>query len=181
MSDRGRGQPGAPKRAGLTRGAPPPRGSAARPAQMPEPYRYTIADLEGRTGLPARTIRYYIQEGLLPPAHGRGPSATYDLSHLLRLQAIGQLKANHLPLGDIRERLSGLSDKDIAALLEVDVEPAQDDGLWRRVELHPDIELLVRERPGRDRDYKFRSVVEMVKMLVRDELQGHDDDHEDRR
>lgn len=143
---------------------------------MAEPYRYTIADLEERTGLSARTVRYYIQEGLLPPAHGRGPSATYDLGHLLRLQAVTQLKANHLPLGEIRERLAGLSDNDIAALLEVNVEPAQDDGLWRRIELHPDLELLVRERAGRDRDYKFRSVVEMVKMLVRDELQDHDQD-----
>ena len=176
MSDRGRGQSAAPEPAGLKRGAPPPRGSAARPAQMPEPYRYTIGDLEQRTGLSARTIRYYIQEGLLPPAHGRGPTATYDLSHLLRLQAITQLKANHLPLGEIRDRLAGLTDKDIAALLEVNVEPAQDDGLWRRIELHPDLELLVRERPGRERDYKFRSVVEMVKMLVRDELQDSDQD-----
>jgi len=96
---------------------------------MAEPYRYTMADLEARTGLSTRTVRYYIQEGLLPPAHGRGPSATYDLGHLLRLQAITQLKANRLPLDEIRDRLAGLSDNDIAALLEVNVEPAQDEDL----------------------------------------------------
>ena len=49
-----------------------PVGSAATGNLHAEPYRYTMADLEAESGLPARTIRYYITQGLLPPARGRG-------------------------------------------------------------------------------------------------------------
>ena len=35
--------------------------------------RYSMADLERLTGFSSRTIRYYIQEGLIRAAHGRGP------------------------------------------------------------------------------------------------------------
>jgi DNA-binding transcriptional MerR regulator len=154
--------------AALLRGGPPPRGSAARPAVAPEPYRYTIADLEGKTGTPARTIRYYIGKGLLPPAHGRGPSATYDLGHLLRLRAIGLLKAQHIPLEEIGERLGSLGDQDIAAMLEIETAPPQD--RWRRVQLHPDIELHIREPDGKRRDYALEQAIGRIQRFVQDEL-----------
>ena len=67
-----------------------PVGSAAIGTKTAEPYRYTMADLEAQTGLPGRTIRYYITQGLLPAARGRGVGATYGPTHLLRLKAIGQ-------------------------------------------------------------------------------------------
>lgn len=115
----------------------------------PAPRRYTMADLEEQTGLDARTVRYYISRGLIPAAHGRGPGATYDLGHLLRLRAIVLLKAQRLALDEIKDRLSGLSDDDLAAMLEVQTRPAED--RWRRIQLHQDIELHVRDREGRDR------------------------------
>ncbi|HET7093651.1 MAG TPA: MerR family transcriptional regulator [Thermomicrobiales bacterium] len=158
----------APSTAALLRGGPPPRGSAARPAVAPEPFRYTIADLEAKTGLPGRTIRYYIGKGLLPPAHGRGPSATYDLGHLLRLQAIALLKTQHIPLEEIRERLGGLRDQDIAAMLEIETTPPQD--RWRRVQLHPDIELHIRETDGKRRDYALEQAIGRIQRFVQDEL-----------
>lgn len=127
-----------------------------------------MADLERETGVPARTIRFYIAQGLLPPAHGRGPSATYDLGHLVRLRAIVLLKGGHLPLGEIKERLAGLSNDEIAAMLEVETAPPEE--VWRRIRLHPDLELLVRERSGRDKDARFNDVVETIKLYVRDQL-----------
>ncbi|HEU0116628.1 MAG TPA: MerR family transcriptional regulator [Thermomicrobiales bacterium] len=154
--------------AALLRGGPPPRGSAARPAIAPEPYRYTIADLEAKTGLPPRTIRYYIGKGLLPPAHGRGPSATYDLGHLLRLRAIALLREQHIPLEEIKERLDSLHDRDIAAMLEIETAPPQD--RWRRVQLHPDIELHIREADGKRRDYAFEQAIGRIQQFVQDEI-----------
>jgi DNA-binding transcriptional MerR regulator len=151
---------------GRTRGQPLPRGSAARPAAMPDPFRYTMNDLIAETGVSARTIRYYIQEGLLPPAHGRGPGATYDAGHLVRLRAIALLKERHLPLGQIHDRLANLSERDLSAMLQVEAEPDED--IWRRIVLLPDLELHVRERSGR-KDYKLHGVVEMIKALVQDQ------------
>jgi DNA-binding transcriptional MerR regulator len=153
---------------GAGRGGPPPRGSAAKPLPAPDPYRYTMADLERETGLNARTIRYYIAQGLLPPAHGRGPSATYDLGHLLRLQAIQFKKASHLPLDEIKRQLGDLTDEDIAAMLEVETAPPED--RWRRIQLHSDIELHVRERGGRGRDLALQRVVDRIVRLARFEI-----------
>jgi DNA-binding transcriptional MerR regulator len=158
---------GAEREGGVGRGRPLPKGSAARPAALPEPFRYTMNDLVAQTGVPARTVRYYIQEGLLPPAHGRGPGATYDAGHLVRLRAIALLRQQHVPLAQINERLANLTERDLAAMLEIEEEPVED--LWRRIELLPDLELHVRERGGR-KDYKLFALVEAIKMLVRDEV-----------
>ncbi|MBA2596457.1 MAG: MerR family transcriptional regulator [Chloroflexia bacterium] len=125
-----------------------------------EPFRYTMADLEEATGLPARTIRYYITAGLLPSARGRGVGATYGPAHLLRLKAIGLLKQEHTPLEQIKQRLDGMRDAELAAMLEVETAPPED--RWRRVMLHPDLELHVRERGGRGRDYLFEQVVDTI-------------------
>lgn len=130
------------------RGVPPPPGRPTPlPTTAPSP-RYSLPDLERETRTSGRTIRYYISQGLLPPAYGRGPTATYDLGHLLRLRLIASLKEQRLGLQEIRGRLNGLTDEDIAALLNVQTEPTQE--FWRRIELHPDIELHVRQRGGGD-------------------------------
>ena len=172
MNDRSRPRAGSPATGagGTGRKTPLPRGSAARPAVMPEPYRYTIGDLEDRTGVGSRTIRYYIQEGLLPPAHGRGPSATYDTSHLLRLQAIESLKQQRLSLAEIRERLLGLTDAGIAGLMRIAVGPDPEQDLWRRIILHEDLELQVRvQRNGRAGD-AIEAFVDRVIELAHGEL-----------
>lgn len=152
----------------VTRGEPLPRGSAARPASLPEPHRYTMGDLEESTGLPGRTIRYYISKKLLAPAHGRGPTATYDRDHLLRLQAIVNLRQAGLSLDAIRDRLDDFTADDIAAMLQVEAVPRQ--AHWRRIELHPDVELHVREPEGRRRDSGLDRAVARIEAVARDEF-----------
>ncbi len=138
----------------------PPIGRASRPAVPVPRYRYEITELEEETGIPPRTIRYYISRGLLAPAYGRGPSATYDLGHLLRLRLITRYKQERRPLGEIRERLGEMSDADVEAALGMQVAPPTD--TWRRILLHPDIELHVRDQPaGADND-AFNDAVELI-------------------
>lgn len=145
------------------RGLPPPPGRPTPLPSTPPGPRYSLGDLERETSTSGRTIRYYISEGLLPPAYGRGPTATYDLGHLLRLRHIASLKDQRLGLQEIKERLSGLTDDDIAALLNVQTEPLQE--FWRRIELHPDIELHVRQRARNDPD--MDDAVELIVGLCR--------------
>ena len=149
-----------PADADLKRGRLLPRGSAAKPAAMPDRHRYTMGDLEALTGFNARTIRFYISQGLLPPAHGRGPGATYDPGHLLRLQAIRHLKERFLPLDEIKRQLGDLSDEGIAAMLQIEMAPPED--RWRRIQLHDDIELHVRERAGKGRDLALEKAVDAI-------------------
>lgn len=78
----------------------------------------TLIALCERADVSVRTVRYYIQQGLLPAADRAGPGATYGLGHLDRLRLIRQLKEQHLPLAKIRRRTDGLSDTDIRSLLE---------------------------------------------------------------
>lgn len=128
---------------------------------MTESKRYAMDDLVRETGINERTIRYYITLGLLQAAHGRGPSASYDAGHLNRLQMIDRLKQQRVPLKDIKARLGDLTDRDVATKLAVQSRPPED--RWRRVQLHPDVELLVRERAGQEPDPAFeRGVASLV-------------------
>ena len=83
-----------------------------------------IGDLARASGVSARTIRYYIVEGLLPPPDGAGLGASYDQSHLDRLRLIRHLKDTYLPLREIRRQLTGLDDAAVRArLAELDHVP----------------------------------------------------------
>jgi DNA-binding transcriptional MerR regulator len=141
-------------------GHPSPTARRDAGGRRPRDERYTIADLQRETGVSPRTIRYYITQGLLPPAHGRGPSATYDRGHLLRLHAVKRQKERFLPLETIKLRLGDLTDEEIEA--EIGVESLPSDDRWRRVRLHDDVELHVRERAGFSRDRAFESAVEQL-------------------
>jgi DNA-binding transcriptional MerR regulator len=59
-----------------------------------------IGEIAKRSGTPASTIRYYVQEGLLPkPEKANEKMAYYDESCIERLQVIGQLQAKrYFPL-----------------------------------------------------------------------------------
>lgn len=142
----------------------PPGRSVVAPVP-PDRYRYSIAELEEQTGFSSRTIRYYVSKALLPPAHGRGPTATYDLSHLLRLRAIQRRRAEGVTLEEIKNQLDDMSDEDIAAVLQVRTDPMED--RWRRITLHDDIELHVRERGGQPPDAAFAATVEQIVDLAR--------------
>lgn len=77
-----------------------------------------LPELSARAGVSARTVRYYIQQGLLPPPEARGPGAHYSSEHLYRIRLIKRLQREHLPLAEIRRRLDELDDGEIRRLAE---------------------------------------------------------------
>ena len=87
---------------------------------MPE---RTLAELVALSGLPSRTIRYYVAEGLVPSPGKYGRASRYPESTLDRLVLIARLRDAHLPLAEIRTRLDGLTDDEAAALLAAPPEP----------------------------------------------------------
>ncbi len=142
------------------RGSSLPVGSAAigtkTPSRIATPWPISRRKRDSRRA----RFAIYITQGLLPAARGRGVGATYGPTHLLRLKAIGLLKKDNTPLEQIRQRLQDMRDPELAAMLEVETAPPED--RWRRVHLHPDLELHVRERGGRNRDYTFEKVVDLI-------------------
>jgi DNA-binding transcriptional MerR regulator len=77
------------------------------------PEELTIDDLESHSGLPVRTLHYYMQEGLLPGPDKRGKYASYSQEHLDRLDLILIMKEMHLPLKEIRALLESLTPEEI--------------------------------------------------------------------
>jgi DNA-binding transcriptional MerR regulator len=71
------------------------------------PQQPTLAELSAATGIPGRTIRFYIAQGLLAGPATSGRTAHYTPDHARRLHAIQKAKQEGLTLGEIRRRLDG--------------------------------------------------------------------------
>lgn len=84
----------------------------------------TLEALAEQVGIPVRTIRFYIAEGLLSGPGTRGKAASYSGEHVLRLRLIRRLSEQRVPLAEMRELLSRLSPEDEQALLEEEEERA---------------------------------------------------------
>jgi len=67
--------------------------------------RYGIGDLATLGGVSRRTVRYYVQEGLLPAPFGLGRGDHYGPEHLERLQQVKALQEAGHTLDDIRREL----------------------------------------------------------------------------
>jgi DNA-binding transcriptional MerR regulator len=70
---------------------------------------FDIQKLVNESGVPRRTIYFYVQQGLLPPPQGAGLAAFYTQEHLLRLHLIPILRDAGLRLDDIRGRFAQMS------------------------------------------------------------------------
>lgn len=67
---------------------------------------YKLDELAAAAGVSPRTVRYYVQKGLLPAPQFRGRDTAYGREHLLRLRAIRGLQEKFLPLDAIAEALA---------------------------------------------------------------------------
>ena len=81
------------------------------------------------TGVSPRTVYFYVQQGLLPPADGAGRGAKYSEVHRDRLRLIRQLQDQYLPLAEIRKHIEGLSQQELSRLVG-----ATEDGAEARAE-----------------------------------------------
>jgi DNA-binding transcriptional MerR regulator len=148
--------------------------------------RYNIEELAERANVSRRTVRYYIQRGLIPPPLGLGRGKHYTEAHLACLIRIRELQEANVPLEEIASRLQGTAQLDGTAALQG---TAQLDGTaalhgtarqqqvpavpvqttWTRVVLGEDIELHLRGR--RLTEAQVEKLAVMVEELVeRNEL-----------
>ena len=83
---------------------------------------YSINELAQLADVSPRTIRFYIEQGLLPAPEPAGKKTRYTDEHLERIRAIKKLQAAHFPLADIRNRLNSLTPDELSTIAEL-VEP----------------------------------------------------------
>lgn len=115
--------------------------------------RYGIDELAGLGGVSRRTVRYYVQEALIPAPLGVGRGRHYGPEHLEGLLKVKSLQEQGRSLDEIRRILDGATER-----------PARDSftppvarSLWRRFTLAPGVEVHVNSEvrlppPGRLRE-----------------------------
>jgi DNA-binding transcriptional MerR regulator len=105
----------------------------------PADQRYAIQDLADLADVSRRTVRYYVQEGLIPAPLGVGRGPHYGQAHLDRLLQIKDLQAAGRSLDEIHATLGGDGERRSAKREIVAVERS----LWRRLQIAPGVEVHV--------------------------------------
>ena len=105
-----------------------------------EQGRFSVDELADLGGVSRRTVRYYVQEGLLPPPLGVGRGKHYDQSHLDRLLRVKAEQEAGRSLDDIRARRTRSDGRSEPAARP---RPPLPRSTWRRLELAPGVELHV--------------------------------------
>lgn len=77
---------------------------------MGDEARYSIDELARRAGVTRRTVRYYVQMGLIPAPLGLGRGCHYSGEHLAVLLQVKMLQERGTPLEQIRRILAGVPD-----------------------------------------------------------------------
>lgn len=107
---------------------------------MADELRYAIGDLADLGGVSRRTVRYYVQEDLIPAPLGIGRGNHYGREHLDQLLKVKALQEAGRTLDEIRRALNSRTRQ---STLPAPSDPEIDRTLWRRVTLAPGVELHV--------------------------------------
>jgi Ca-activated chloride channel family protein len=79
---------------------------------------FKLEELARAAGTSARTVRYYVQRGLLPAPAFRGKDTAYGPDHLVRLQVIRRLQDAYYPLDAIAVELVRLTAVELERIAE---------------------------------------------------------------
>lgn len=126
----------------------------------PENKKYTIQDLCEITGFSRRTIRYYVQEGIIEPPAGRGRGGFYFDSHLHKLNLIKSLQEKGLTLSSIIEYLSSKGSNVKKAEYSREV--------WAKYEIIPGLEINVRRDVEEKEGKKVSEIIRIVKTVIKE-------------
>jgi DNA-binding transcriptional MerR regulator len=154
---------------------------------------YDIGELAALSGLTVRTIRYYIQQKLVPPSPSMGPGAGYGNRHLTRLRLIRHFQRKQLSLAEIRQKLEAAdlvgdpsrdsSAEYLEAILAASSEAGSDDSpttsssagqllaviasrsQWERITVTGDVEIHVRRPLTRMDNRNLERLVEAAKEM----------------
>lgn len=143
---------------------------------------WKLEELAHEAGVSPRTVRYYVQRGLLPAPTFRGKDTAYTRDHLVRLRAIKRLQDHFFPLDAIQSVLEGRTPHEIGRIADghdlpaVNVAPAVEpvqtprargrgdakETSWVRYGLTKGLELHVSD----EADDATRALAEEVRRLV---------------
>ena len=109
---------------------------------MTSAARYAIGDLARLAGVSRRTVRYYVQENLIPAPLGVGRGNHYGSEHLEQILRVKALQEAGKALDEIRTGPAARVASRIRAPLEAErISPER--SIWRRLTLAPGVELQI--------------------------------------
>ena len=143
--------------------------------------RYAIGDLAALGGVSRRTVRHYVQEGLIPPPLGVGRGDHYAAEHLDRLvrvkamqeagRTLDEIRLALTPRRILRARAHGEAARSEAPLAR---------SLWRRIAVAPGVELHVASRVRLPAPARLRELAEWCRLHCAVEPQTTEEKDEDR-
>ena len=140
--------------------------------------RYEVGELAALGGVSRRTVRYYVQEGLLAPPDGLGRGASYGEGHLERLLKVRSLQEQGLTLDEVRHALragqgdSSSRDREEREEREGLAPPRR--AVLTRIELAPGVELLVDGRLRLPSPGKLEELSDWCRKNLQRETGGND-------
>lgn len=129
---------------------------------------YTIDDLCELTGFSRRTVRYYVQEGLVDPPAGRGRGGFYYDSQLEQLRQIKALQERGLKLAAIAEILKDKKEESVPE------KPSLEREIWIKHSITDGLELhFSRELENRE-GKRIAEIIRVVRSII--ESGGNDNE-----
>lgn len=104
---------------------------------------YNIETLAKLTGLNRRTVRYYIQRGVLQKPYGKGRGHYYTDEHVARIKEIQRLRKQGVPLNKMLEIFSFDLEVERPAKISERFQGSMEE-TWKRIILNEGLELWVR-------------------------------------
>ena len=123
----------------------------------------TLAELSEESGIPARTIRFYIARGLLDGPVKAGRGAVYTAEHLVRLEKIKELQAAGRMLAEIAHDLNG------GPPVETAVQPSP----WWQYTIQDDVIVWVRGDVSPWRMKQIRAAVDDIASRLQETESGN--------
>ena len=134
-----------------------------------ETQKFKLDELCALVDLPRRTVRFYLQHGLVDPPEGAGRGAHYTTQHVDQLLTVKKWKQAGLSLERIRELVEGEG---------TPVPPAAKPGqvaVWSRVQVSDGVELHIDPRRSGLSPEKLRALVGEI-MTAYERIQEEEED-----
>jgi DNA-binding transcriptional MerR regulator len=136
--------------------------------------RYAIGELATLGGVSRRAVRYYVQEGLIPPPLGLGRGNHYSAEHLEQLRRVKAMQESGRTLDEIRRALDQMPSR------RTSEKPVRDEtlprSLWRRIALTPGVELHVTSGARLPSAARLRELAEWCRLHFADAEQVEEDE-----
>ena len=137
---------------------------------------FRLDELATEAGVSPRTVRYYVQRGLLPAPQFRGKDTSYDRDHLLRLRVIRRLQEVYLPLEAIAVELATRTAAELEGIARGAVPapapappvrpqapaPASAGETWTRFSPRPGLELALSHHASRETRELFEALLRLI-------------------